>query len=576
MNLMKKVKTRFYHLIRGRVVLLFSILLAIIIGMQTLSYINISNLQDSLSSFADENLKEQIQINKLASDISQLSNFEQAYIINAQDINIEDYQNLKDSIDERMNDFHSAFENRPEEKEILALINQYYVVYNNYSSKVIEARRDHGFESAQKVMALNDSDNLKSYINEYTEQLIALLETKNMDRIAELHAFTKFTRTTSIVLTSLAGFLTISFGYLLFKSIRQNTYKINHSILEIAKAGGDLTRRVNIKTRDEFSLIADSTNSLIESISKLVKRVSNLAENVSASSQELMALAEENSKTIMDIADSSHEIASDSDDTQSRTHASIIKMQELEQLMHDLDSEADRVKQSAEEMGIAAELGRESVQQSSEVMLSIEEIMANTSSTVEALGKKSREITSIISTITAIAEQTNLLALNAAIEAARAGEHGKGFAVVADEVRKLADQSQNAANEVKGIVSSINHEVELIISQNHQGVHTVIRGVEVANETNKVLQDILSLTMATNEIITSMANNISITLNTSNEVAVSFVEVNNIAENTAMNTEKSASAAAQGSASMQEITASTAELAKQADELRTIVNEFKI
>ncbi|MDN4492674.1 methyl-accepting chemotaxis protein [Ureibacillus aquaedulcis] len=573
---MEKGKTRFYHLIRGRVVLLFSILLAIIIGMQTLSYINISNLQDSLSNFAEENLEEQVQINKLASDISQLSNFELAYIIHAQDDILGNYQTMKESIDERMKEFHSTFENRPEEKEMLALIDQYYVVYNNYSSRVIEARRDHGFESAQKVMALNDADSLKSYINEYTEQLIALLETKNMDKIDELQTFTKFTRTTSIVLTALAAILTVSFGYLLFKSIRQNTYKINRSILEIAKAGGDLTRRVNIKTKDEFAHIASSTNFLIDSISNLVKKVSNLAENVSASSQELMALAEENSKTIIDIANNSQEIAADSDDTQSRTHASILKMQSLEGLMRDLETEATRVKHSAEEMKDAAELGSQSVKHSSEVMLSIEEIMANTSTTVEALGRKSKDITSIISTITAIAEQTNLLSLNAAIEAARAGEHGKGFAVVANEVRKLADQSQNAANEVKEIISSIHHEVESIITQNHQGVNTVIRGVEVANETNRVLQDILNHTATTNKIITSMADNISITLNTSSEVAVSFVEVNNIAENTAMNTEKSASAAAQGSASMQEITASAAELAKQADELRTIVNEFKI
>ena len=104
------------------------------------------------------------------------------------------------------------------------------------------------------------------------------------------------------------------------------------------------------------------------------------------------------------------------------------------------------------------------MEQSSLVMQSIEETMASTTSTVEALGRKSADITSIIGTITAISEQTNLLALNAVIEAARAGEHGRGFAVVADEVRKLAEQSQSAAKEVTSIVTSIQEEVTSIIS----------------------------------------------------------------------------------------------------------------
>lgn len=569
-------KIRFYHLIRGRVLLIFCILLAIIIGMQTLSFISISKLQQNLNTFANQNLQEQTQINNLASNIAKLSNYEQEFIIHGNKETLMNYNSTKENLDRIMTDLETTFENRDKEKELLTLVYQNYLVYMNYSTGLIDTRENFGFENAQRVMEISDADNIKSYIEDYSEMLINLLETKNAETIKELESFAQASKVAFFALSIIAIVLTMSFGYFLFKSIRRNTFKINHSILDIAQAGGDLTRRVEVKTKDEFALIASSTNILIESISNLVKRVTSLAESVSSSSQELMALAEENSRTIDEIANNTQNIAADSDITQSRTNAAILKMQELEQAMHELNIEANEVQSAAEQMKVAANNGSQSVNQSSNVMMSIEETMANTSTTVEALGKKSGEITSIIAAITSIAEQTNLLALNAAIEAARAGEHGKGFAVVANEVKKLAEQSQSAANEVTQIITSIQHEVKSIIEQNHEGVQNVIRGVEVTNETNSVLEDILAQTNKTTSIITSMAEKIMKTLNTSHEVAASFVEVNTIAENTAMHTERSASAAIQGSASMQEISASSTELARQADDLRAVVNEFKI
>ncbi|WP_246027614.1 MULTISPECIES: methyl-accepting chemotaxis protein [Lysinibacillus] len=566
----------FFHLIRGRVVLIFSILLVIIIGMQALSYISISKLQQNLKDFAEQNMQEQAQINNLGNNILNLSNYEQAYIIHGGEDALNNYNDMKKTITLKLKELETTFENRAEENEVLALINQYYTIYINYSNRVLETRTQFGFEGAQRLMDLNDAENVKSYINNASQNLITLLESKNAETIKELESLANYSRIGSIILSLIACVLTITFGVILFKSIRRNTFKINHSILDIAQAGGDLTRRVEVKTKDEFSQIANSTNLLIDSIANLVKRVSNLAENVSGSSQELMALAEENARTIDEIANNTQDIASDSDLTQSRTRTAIHKMQQLEQAMNELTIEANEVQRTAEEMKKAAFNGGKSVEQSSIVMQSIEETMSNTSTTVETLGKKSTEITSIIETITSIAGQTNLLALNAAIEAARAGEHGKGFAVVADEVRKLAEQSENAAKEVTGIVTSIQHEVKSIIEQNHEGVQSVIRGVEVTNETNGVLENILEQTNKTTSVIASMVEKISMTLNTSHEVAASFVEVNTIAENTALHTERSASAALQGSASMQEINASATELAKQADDLRNVVSEFKI
>lgn len=304
--------------------------------------------------------------------------------------------------------------------------------------------------------------------------------------------------------------------------------------------------------------------------------MASLAEHVSSSSQELMALAEENAKSIDEIASSTHDIANDSSSTIERMNEAALKMKALEQSMVELNDEAYEVQKAAKEMQSAAQNGSQSVKDSTNVIHFIEDTMKNTTSTVEALGQKSKDITSIISTITAIAEQTDLLALNAAIEAARAGEHGKGFAVVSNEVKKLAIQSQEAAKEVAKIVHSIQDEINTIVMQNAKGVESISRGVEVTNETNEVLNGILSQTNKTTNIIISMVEKISSTLKIVNDLTTSFQEVNALSQNTSIATEKSAQAAMQGSAAMEEINASAVELAKQADDLRNLVSEFKI
>ena len=572
----KKSNFTFIRLIRGRIILAFSVLMAIILVMQILSYVNITKLQTSLRDFADENLAQQMQINSLASDIAKLSSHEQTYLLTGEDKYLTQYEETQEIINNNLSTVQKSFENQEEELKLVAMIQQFYMNYLSYSKSTIEVRQKYGYDNAAKMFKSSGSQSFKSYIDESTEKLIVILQQRNEETIKELEQFALASKISFFILAAIAMVLTISLGYILSKSIRRNTIAINNSILDIAQAGGDLTRRVKVKTKDEFAEIAGSTNILIDSISTLIKRVSNLAENVSGSSEELMALADENARTIDSIANSTTDIAGDSHEILSSIGKAANEMQNLESSMYELNDKALEVQLAASAMQQAAHLGSDSVTQSSNVMLEIEETMASTSATVENLGRKSDDITSIIGTITAIAEQTNLLALNAAIEAARAGEHGRGFAVVADEVRKLAEQSQRAASEVSTIVGSIQSEVNSIIAQNQTGVQKVIRGVEVTNETTDSLQNILQQTEKTSEILTTMVSQIEQTLTNSQDVTASFVHVSAIAENTAINTERSAAAATQGSASMQEINASAVELAAQADDLRSVVGQFKI
>lgn len=571
-----KSPSKFWDLIRGRIVIIFSVLIVILVAMLVVSASNLSSLQAELEDFTQKDMVEQLQVNQLATDISKMSNAEQSYIITGKDNFIITYDTKKDAIETALKKLLVTFKGREEEMKRISSIQEFYNTYIQYSTRVIETRDESGIEKAQRLVMAGNGKTAMDYIDVNIGMMNEFLATKNEKQIDILKTQTDRSLLVFLILTIISVLLALTFGIFLYRSIRRNTFVINSSILDIANAGGDLTRRVNVRTKDEFSQIAGSTNILIESIANLVSRVRVLAENVSASGQELMASADETSVTIQSIADSTNEIASGSEQTMRSMTVAVQKMNSLEESVRYLSEDALLVKDATDNMKKAAYDGGQSVQHSSTVMMSIEETISNTTETVEALGKKSNEITSIIRTITAIAEQTNLLALNAAIEAARAGEHGRGFAVVADEVRKLAEQSQKAAKEVTGIVSSIQHEVKSIVKQNHDGVQTVIRGVEVANETNSSLEKIMQQTNHTVQIINKMVTQIEQTLVYSQEVASSFVEVNQIAENTASNSETSAAAAEQGSAAMQEINASAVELSVQAEQLRKVVNEFKL
>ncbi|MCP3738890.1 methyl-accepting chemotaxis protein [Rossellomorea sp. BNER] len=566
----------YFRTIRGKVTSSFVLLIIVLLALTYTSFSNMNKLKNEIDYLISHDMEIHTKVQELSKSLTEIESSQRGYVITGATGFLAPYNNGKNAIEDNLKDLKKLLNSKNDQLDKLGKIEQSYGYWSKWTERVIDTRKNEGIEKASELVSSEQGKKYMDYIRSYVDMIMEEQSNNIGERITELNNQVSYSQMATIGLSAFAIILALVFGIIISTSIKSNVKKISQSILEIASTGGDLTKRIKVKSNDELGSLAKDTNQLIEGIAILVKQVSQMAENVSASSQQLLASAEETSTTITAIAETTGEIAAGGEQTSTRMHDSLKKMNSLEEASRKLNDQALIVKTTSTEMRAAATKGGKYVEASSSKMMSIEEMMSNTSETISELGKKSAEITTIIQTITDIAEQTNLLALNAAIEAARAGDHGRGFAVVADEVRKLAEQSRNAAKGVTGIVHSIQQEVNEIIKQNQVGVKEVIAGVEISNQTNASLEGIINQTNNTTEVIEGMAIQIQDTLRLCQEVAASFAHVNEITESTAFNTESTAAASEEGSAAMEEVTASASELSQQAEALRDVVSKFKI
>jgi len=246
-------------------------------------------------------------------------------------------------------------------------------------------------------------------------------------------------------------------------------------------AKGDLTCKLNLTGRDDFAWLGYEYDSARKSLTKLVRELLMLSQRVSECSEQLRA----DSKSIYGSSQQQSEAAS--------TIAAAIE--EMAVSVSHVADNARHARDFTDEAGAASAKGRSVIGGVVGEVGNIAEAVQASSAVIEELGRKSAEIRSIVSVIDELADQTNLLALNAAIEAARAGEQGRGFAVVADEVRKLAERTATATKEIGGMIAAVDSGSEQAVKSMHGGVEKVEHGVKLAREAGVTIDEINSQTM---------------------------------------------------------------------------------
>jgi methyl-accepting chemotaxis protein len=333
---------------------------------------------------------------------------------------------------------------------------------------------------------------------------------------------------------------------------------------------------LEMKSKDEIGQLSVDFNKMVESLKSVIEKVLYQSENIASAAVQLAVGTDQTTHSTLQISETIQEIAQGAEqqvDNATEANQIVIRIsKEMEQIVKMINT----VNASSKDAATTAEQGNTVIQSAIIQMSNINKFSEEISYSVENLQLKSHEIGKIVTLIRNVTEQTNLLALNAAIESARAGEHGKGFAVVAKEVRKLAEQSNQAAQQIGHILNEVQQEITSTVeisNQSNNGVKSGMNTVEKAGVSFKQIFDSVSG-------MTTEMNDVSTAIKKMNEeiqlVRASFQNIEAISHIAHDRAKNIAAEAQQQSASMEEIASSTNLFAKMGEELKMAVDQFRI
>lgn len=380
-------------------------------------------------------------------------------------------------------------------------------------------------------------------------------------------------RTNSLIVQVISIILGLVIVFIVVRSI---TKRLKALQLKATKIGeGDLTETIEEKGNDEISDLAHSFSDMQENLRNLLKKLEESSVHLASSADQLMASSDQTSQATDQVATAIVGVASGAEQQTESIDATVEAINEISQGSVQIAQSSSAVTELTKAATEKAEEGGQSVNKTMEQMKSIDASVQESNEIIKLLSQRSNEIGTILEVITGIADQTNLLALNAAIEAARAGEAGKGFAVVADEVRKLAEQSQVSAQQIAELIQAIQQDTETTVQQMSHVTEDVKDGLTVSVEAIRKFHEIL----ASMKDITPQMESISYTAEEMSaglqEIDVVAKEIADFAKSNAATSEEVAASTEEQLASMEEISLSAKSLAKMAEELQELIKNYK-
>jgi methyl-accepting chemotaxis protein len=385
--------------------------------------------------------------------------------------------------------------------------------------------------SAEQEIGLTHKDgklgDLRSTVHSVDEEFAQLKANVGLS-IADAETTLKTTlfATIAIIVATVAVVL-----LLLSRVISRRTRQVTQNMREISQGDGDLTRRLDASGKDEFAALGAAFNDFAAKIHDTLQHTAEMVAKLSETGQDVGVAAASTDKSMQQL--------------RSNTHTVVVATEELSATAHEVASSASHVSTAAQEANALAEDGRNTVQNSVDAINSFASEFNEAGDSITQLRAETDNIGGILDVIRGIAEQTNLLALNAAIEAARAGEQGRGFAVVADEVRTLAHRSQESTNEIQGLIERLQDKAESAVGKIQHGQNRIAATVSQAEQAGQALgritDSIGSISGMTVQIATAAEEQTAVVV----DIASNIVAIDELAQSTTSDADRTNAATAE-------------------------------
>lgn len=552
----------------------------IMIGVTSL--VQISEVNSNIETLNNDNLVPIVKLESIKSEIEYIRS--QANSLKDSQDDEEEMQTIQDDIENQMATTNESLKEYQDNSDYDTFITS----YNEYVEAITAFLESNGVGSVQEQTEMNAGTQTGPpedmlLLDTTREEAISALD-KIIDNQIDQAKTTynesktvyKMTLIITVTVLVIAFVTTLVLSIFIARSISIPTKRVTSKLKEISESNGDLTARIGYESKDEIGELSHSFDTFVEKLQNIIREVAGSAETISESSNQLTDATSETTKSLEQISYTVSEIASG-------TSQSAAVMEETTGNLIEMASFSSRTseatKQTADNTRLVHEAALNGSNKITEVVTSISDIAASSkdvTAVITELNTSSNKIRDFIQIITGISAQTNLLALNAAIEAARAGEAGKGFSVVADEIRKLADESNQAALQISDLVQENQVKTSSAVSSVLEVEELVTVGVEKSNEVSAAIQHIIShIQEILNEIehIDVAAEKQAVS---TNDMEMAMSNLATTAGETAAGTDQIRTSISEQLATMTNIEGTTEQLSEMAQNLREITAGFKI